>query len=97
MATIEQLTVADDAANWERVGFAVDGDTCRIGGVALRFAGRDAGRGIVGWTLRGAKSGALDGLTTTLAAAASGAPADAVGKVAIFFAGLNAPVPVPAR
>jgi hypothetical protein len=69
---IEELTVADEASAWAALGFAVDDGVCRIGGVRLRFAGRDAGRGIVGWTLRGAASAELDGLRTTLAADPAG-------------------------
>lgn len=70
MVTIEQLTVADDPAAWAALGFAVDGDRCRLGGVTLRFAGRDAGRGLVGWTLRGlpgSDDARLDGLATACA------------------------------
>lgn len=66
---IEELTVADEAAAWAALGFAVDGDACWIGDVRLRFAGREAGRGIVGWTLCGAASAELDGLATELAGA----------------------------
>lgn len=84
--TIAALTVADEPAAWAALGFAVDGDGCRIGGVRLRFAGRAAGRGIVGWTLRGAASAQLDGLPTTVADG-DGAPAAAAvhpnGVVAI--------------
>lgn len=75
MVTIEQLTVADEPATWAALGFAVDGDRCRLGDVTVRLAGRDAGRGLVAWTLRGlpgSGDGALDGLATTRAA---GAPA----------------------
>jgi hypothetical protein len=64
---IEALTVADEPAAWAAVGFAVDGDACAIGGVRLRFAGRAAGRGIVGWALRGAAGARLVGLPTTVA------------------------------
>jgi hypothetical protein len=65
MVTIDELTVADEPATWAALGFAVAGEICRIGGVRLRFAGRDAGRGIVGWSLRGIASTELDGLPTT--------------------------------
>ncbi len=66
-ATIEQLTIADEPATWAGLGFAVAGDLCQVGGVPIRLAGRDAGRGIVGWTLRGVASDALDGLPTQIA------------------------------
>jgi hypothetical protein len=79
MVTIEQLTVADEPAAWEALGFATERDRCLIGAVELRLAGRDAGRGLVGWTLRGIGDGVdLDGLPTTPApAAAPHAPAPA--------------------
>jgi hypothetical protein len=64
--TIEQLTIADEPATWAALGFALDGDVCRVGELPIRLAGRDAGRRIVGWTLRGAASGELDGLPTAL-------------------------------
>ena len=78
-ATIEQLTIADEPATWAALGFAVEGDVCRVGGVPIRLAGRDAGRGIVGWTLCGVASDALDGLPTQRAdgpAPADAAPTD---------------------
>jgi len=46
------------------LGFAVDGDACPVGGVRIRLAGPDAGRGISGWSLRDAESTELDGLPT---------------------------------
>jgi len=62
---IEELTVADEPATWAALGFAVDRDVCRVGGVPIRLAGRAAGRGLVGWTLRGIAANAdLDGLPT---------------------------------
>ncbi len=65
--TIEQLTIADEPATWAALGFAVEGDVCRVGELPIRLAGRAAGRGLVAWTLRGASSDALDGLPTTRA------------------------------
>jgi hypothetical protein len=61
---IERLTIADEPATWAALGFAVEDDACRIGGVSLRLAGCDAGRGLVRWTLRGVAGDALDGLPT---------------------------------
>ncbi|HEV7772256.1 MAG TPA: hypothetical protein VGO48_03070 [Conexibacter sp.] len=61
---IHELTIADEPATWAALGFAVDGDVCRVGSVPIRLAGRDAGRGIVGWTLGGLTSDQLDGLPT---------------------------------
>lgn len=69
-ATVEQLSIADDPATWAGCGFAVDDDDdgVRVGGVRLRLVGRGAGRGIVGWSLRGIASVELDGLPTMRAA-----------------------------
>jgi hypothetical protein len=75
--TIEQLTIADEPATWTALGFAVDGDACRVGELPIRLAGRATGRGIVGWTLRGAASGELDGLPTTVVSDAGVAPSAA--------------------
>ena len=62
--TIDELTVADAPVAWEAVGFAVEGDTCVVGDVRVRLAGPEAGRGLVGWSLRGVESTELDGLVT---------------------------------
>jgi hypothetical protein len=61
------LTIADEPATWAALGFTVEGDLCRVGGVPIRLAGRDAGRGIVGWALHGAAGAELDGLPTRIA------------------------------
>ncbi|HKG02244.1 MAG TPA: hypothetical protein VKB03_03620 [Conexibacter sp.] len=61
---IHELTIADEPATWAALGFALDGDVCRVGSVPIRLAGRDAGRGIVGWTLGGIARDQLDGLPT---------------------------------
>ncbi len=61
---IHELTIADEPATWSALGFAVEGDVCRVGGVALRLAGRAVGRRIVEWTLRSVASEQLDGLPT---------------------------------
>jgi hypothetical protein len=65
--TIDELTLADEPASWRELGFAVSGESCRIGGVRLRLAGAEAGRGIVGWSLRGLSGAELDGLPTSRA------------------------------
>lgn len=65
MPTIDELTVADAPGAWLALGFELDGDTCIIGDLRIRFAGPDAGRGLVGWSLRGLESTELDGLATT--------------------------------
>lgn len=70
-ASIHELAIADEPATWAALGFAVEGDVCRVGDVAIRLAGRAAGRGIVRWSLRDVSSTELDGLPTALA---EGAP-----------------------
>lgn len=62
--TVDELTVADAPAAWAALGFAVEGDTCVLGGVRIRLAGLDAGKGLCGWSLRGVGSTELDGLPT---------------------------------
>lgn len=63
-ATIDELIVADEPSAWAGVGFTVEGDTCVVGEVRIRLAGRDAGKGLAGWSLRGVESTELDGLAT---------------------------------
>lgn len=63
--TIDELTVADEPATWAGLGFAVYDDICQVGTMRIRLAGRDAGRGIAGWSLRDVTSTDLDGLPTT--------------------------------
>lgn len=67
-ATIEELTVADAPDAWSALGFAVEGDTCVVGEVRIRLAGqdagKDAGKGLAGWSLREVGSTELDGLST---------------------------------
>jgi hypothetical protein len=62
------LTIAEEPDAWAAAGFAVEDDgTCRLGHVTLELAGRDAGRGVVGWGLRGIPGGAdvdVDGFPT---------------------------------
>lgn len=63
--TLDELTVADPPAAWSALGFEVEGGTCVVGDVRIRLAGRDAGKGLTGWSLRGVESTELDGLATT--------------------------------
>ncbi len=73
--TIDELTVADEPSAWAELGFAVEGDTCVVGAVRIRLAGRKTGKGLVGWSLRLGESDAgqgdsadeidLDGLPTS--------------------------------
>ena len=64
-ARVDTLTVADEPALWRELGFDVGDDgVSTIGSVRVRLAGRDAGRGIVGWCVSGLTSTDLDGLPT---------------------------------
>lgn len=65
MPTIDELTIAEEPERWAALGFAVEEDRCQLAGVTVRLAGADAGRGIVGWSLRDVASTELDGLPTT--------------------------------
>lgn len=66
-----EIEIGDDPAAWAALGFTVDGDVARVGGVDLRLVGPGIrGRGMVGWTLALADddeavvSGDLDGIPT---------------------------------
>jgi hypothetical protein len=63
--TLDELTVADEPAAWSALGFALDSHTCVVGDARIRLAGRNAGDGLVGWSLRDVTSTELDGLPTT--------------------------------
>jgi hypothetical protein len=63
--TIDELTIADQPERWGELGFTVADGFCRLAGVRMRLAGADAGRGIVGWSLRDLASTYLDGLPTS--------------------------------
>ena len=79
--TIDEILVGDPPEAWEAAGFAVDHDgTCRIGTVRVRLVGRDGGKRILGWSLRGAPPArlaarSLDGLPTTESAEPPADPA----------------------
>jgi hypothetical protein len=64
MVTVDELTVADAPQAWAALGFEVEGDTCVVGELRIRLAGAGAGKGLSGWSLRGAESTELDGLPT---------------------------------
>ncbi len=64
-ATIDEIVIADEPSSWEALGFAVSDDVMQLGAVRIVLAGRDAGRGILGWSLRDLASTELDGLPTT--------------------------------
>ena len=64
--TIDEIALADEPGRWEALGFSMSGDTVKLGAVSIRLAGADAGRGIVGWSLRNLAITELDGLPTAL-------------------------------
>ncbi|HJQ04478.1 MAG TPA: hypothetical protein VJ872_03485 [Nocardioides sp.] len=59
---VVELRIADAPEAWRDAGFAVDGDVCQVGSVTLRFVGRGAGRGVVGWGLSGVDISEIDGV-----------------------------------
>jgi catechol 2,3-dioxygenase-like lactoylglutathione lyase family enzyme len=63
--TIDELVLADAPERWSALGFTVSDACVQLGTVRVRLAGEAAGRGIVGWSLRGIVSTELDGLPTT--------------------------------
>jgi hypothetical protein len=67
--TIDELVLADDPERWAAVGFTVAAECCQLGTVRIRLAGREAGRGILGWSLRAIANVELDGLPTSHSAA----------------------------
>jgi hypothetical protein len=67
--TIAEITLADDPERWAALGFTASGGTVRLGAVRIALAGRQAGQGIVGWSLRDVSSAELDGLPTTVSRA----------------------------
>jgi hypothetical protein len=73
--TIDELVLADAPERWSALGFDVDDDCVQLGAVRLRLAGGDAGRGILGWSLRGVTTTELDGLATTRSDSPVPAPA----------------------
>jgi hypothetical protein len=73
--TIDELLIADQPETWAALGFTVLEECCQLAGVRVRLAGRGAGRGIFGWSLRGIASTELDGLHTTRSQAPPPAPA----------------------
>jgi hypothetical protein len=66
---LDELVVGDEPRAWEAAGFAVDDDgVVRVGQVRIRLAGRDDGKRIRSWALRGAPAGtsSVDGLVTDI-------------------------------
>jgi hypothetical protein len=75
--TIDELVLADEPERWAALGFAVVDGCCQLGRVRLRLAGRAAGRGILGWSLRAIAGVELDGLPTVSSDSPLPAPAPA--------------------
>jgi hypothetical protein len=67
--TIAEITLADDPERWGSLGFSVSDATVQLGSVRVALAGRGAGRGILGWSLREVASAELDGLPTVVSQA----------------------------
>ena len=75
LPALDALEVADPPDVWRRLGFVVAPDgACRIGDVTIQLVGKDAGKGILGWTLRAATPlpEDLDGIPTRAAPAGQG-------------------------
>jgi hypothetical protein len=66
MPTIDEITIAEEPQRWAALGFAVEGEECRLAGITVRLSGASDGAGITGWSLRELASADLDGLPTTL-------------------------------
>jgi hypothetical protein len=64
--SIDTIDVGDEPASWRAAGFSVDDDgTCRVGAVRVKLRGREGGKRIRGWTLRGVERvDGIDGLRT---------------------------------
>lgn len=83
--TIDELVLGDEPERWATLGFTVADGCCQLGRVRVRLAGREAGRGFLGWSLRGIAGIELDGLPTARSEAPlpAVAPAHANGVLAI--------------
>jgi hypothetical protein len=80
-----ELVIADDPADWARLGFAPDAaGVVALGPLAIRLAGSGAGEGIVALVLDGEGGGDADGLPLRVGATSrSSAPSHPNGAVAI--------------
>ena len=78
-ASIDEIVVGDPPETWRSAGFTVDDDgTTRVGSVRIKLVGRNAGKRILGWSLRGVDLDGLaqlDGLPTTTSARPPASPA----------------------
>jgi hypothetical protein len=97
--TIDSFVIGDEPDAWRSAGFAVEGAVTWLGDVRVEFAGRNDGRGIRAWTLRGIPDGgfdaSIDGLPTSCGegdvAAAPAAAAHPNGTVLIDHVVLATP------
>ena len=78
MITIDSIAVGDEPAAWSAAGFSVDRAVTQLGTVRIELVGKADGRGIRGWTLRGAADGAFDGSIDGLPTARDGEKVHAV-------------------
>jgi catechol 2,3-dioxygenase-like lactoylglutathione lyase family enzyme len=74
--TIDELVIADPPELWAELGFRIEDDACHIGTVRVCLDSR-AGKRVASWSLRGADTDDLDGLTTTTSSSAERQPAEA--------------------
>jgi hypothetical protein len=78
-ASIDEIVVGDPPDAWRAAGFTVDDDcTVRVGSVRIKLVGRDAGKRILGWSLRDvalADGAELDGLPTQSSSRPPASPA----------------------
>jgi catechol 2,3-dioxygenase-like lactoylglutathione lyase family enzyme len=74
-ATLDELLLADEPERWAALGFTVADGVVQLGSVRVRLAGAAAGRGIVGWSLRGLAHTDLDGLPSERSQAPPPGPA----------------------
>src|SRR5256714_15352140 len=73
--TLDELQVADHAERWRTLGFDVADGCCQLGTVRVCLLGRDAGRGLLGLSLRDIRSLELDGLRASRSSAPPRGPA----------------------
>ena len=75
MPTISALSVSDPPDLWRDLGFTVDGSSCRIGSTVNDLGAAGDG-GVLSWSLDGVDVAGdeVEGLPTTVRAAAAGSP-----------------------
>lgn len=84
------LRIADDPATWEALGFAVENDRAAVGGVTIELAGRDAGEGILAWSVDGLRSEVLPSFSAEGAAAEHPNGVTAIDHVVAFTGDMEA-------